>query len=211
MPEVQNKKVVPEWVFQFHGHRCPFMPIGWRMGLAALERLGMEREKDHGAFVFSEMGEGHPQTCMMDGLQASTGCTYGKNLLTRLYYGKVAAVIYHPQKGALRVALRSEVSDQMGKYEFFSYRKKDIEPSEIPAAVCDEVIDYVLGLSDDELFTFEKLPSFNYKPAAGSFNKVKCSNCGEYVFERYIVSKDGKPVCIPCSGYERTLAKKPEL
>lgn len=23
---------IPEWAFEFHGHRCPFMPIGFRMG-----------------------------------------------------------------------------------------------------------------------------------------------------------------------------------
>jgi formylmethanofuran dehydrogenase subunit E len=36
----------------------------------------------------------------------------------------------------------------------------------------------------------------------GSFNKAKCSLCHEYVFERYLRTKDGQPVCIPCSGYE---------
>jgi formylmethanofuran dehydrogenase subunit E len=35
----------------------------------------------------------------------------------------------------------------------------------------------------------------------GSFNKSICSVCGEYVFERYVRLQDGKPVCIPCSGY----------
>lgn len=43
------------------------------MGQAALRHLGIEREADHGLYVFSEIGEGHPQTCMMDGLQAVTG------------------------------------------------------------------------------------------------------------------------------------------
>src|SRR5665648_559899 len=98
----------PEWAFEFHGHRCPFMPIGYRMGRLAMEHLGVEREKDHGFYVVAELGEGHPQTCMMDGIQ----------------------------------------------------------------------------------------------PATGSFNKTKCSSCGEYVFDRYIRTKDGAPVCIPCSGYE---------
>ena len=30
----------PEWAFEFHGHSCPFMPIGYRMGRLAMERLG---------------------------------------------------------------------------------------------------------------------------------------------------------------------------
>ncbi|MBN1765465.1 MAG: formylmethanofuran dehydrogenase subunit E family protein, partial [Sedimentisphaerales bacterium] len=50
----------PEWAFEFHGHRCPFMPIGFRMGQLALEHLEVDREKDHHLFVFPEAGVGHP-------------------------------------------------------------------------------------------------------------------------------------------------------
>jgi formylmethanofuran dehydrogenase subunit E len=75
--------IPPQWAFEFHGHRCTFMPIGYRMGKLALEYLGIEREKAHGFFVFPELGEGHPQTCMIDGIQAATGATYGKVLIAR--------------------------------------------------------------------------------------------------------------------------------
>ncbi len=81
------------------------MPIGWRMGQLAMEYLRIEREKDHGFFVFPEIGEGHPQTCMVDGLQAVTGATYGKLLIEKTFhgkfatfYGKLAATFYHPPK-----------------------------------------------------------------------------------------------------------------
>lgn len=73
-----------------------------------------------------ELGEGHPQTCLMDGLQAATGATYGKVMIAKTLY-------------------------------------------------------------------------------KGSFNKTKSSVCGEYVFDRYVRMKDGQPVCIPCSGYEKTV------
>ena len=94
-----TKHVPPEWTFEFHGHKCPFMPLGYRMGKLALDYLGIEPEADHGFFIFPEIGEGHPQTCMMDGLQASTGATYGKLLMAKTFYGKLAATFYHPQKG----------------------------------------------------------------------------------------------------------------
>jgi len=42
---------IPDWVWEFHGHRCPFMPIGYRMGKAAMEKLGIGKVKDHGAFA----------------------------------------------------------------------------------------------------------------------------------------------------------------
>ena len=83
------------------------MPIGYRMGRLALERLGVEREKDHGFFVFAELGEAHPQACMMDGIQAATGATYGKLLMTKTFYGKLAATFYHPQKGGVRLLAKT--------------------------------------------------------------------------------------------------------
>jgi formylmethanofuran dehydrogenase subunit E len=199
-----TQHIPPQWAFEFHGHQCPFMPIGYRMGKLALEKLGIEREKDHGFFVQAELGEGHPQTCMLDGVQVATGATHGKVLMNKVFYGKLAATFYHPRAGAVRIALQPDFIDAMGKFEFFAYRKRGVEPSEIPAAVLDEVIQWVYEQNDETLFKIEMKPDFKHTPVKGSFNKTKCSVCGEYVFDRYLRMKDGQPVCIPCSGYEKS-------
>lgn len=197
----KKKFEIPSWAYEFHGHNCPFMPIGYRMGTLSLQKLGVERCKDHEMHVFSEMGIGHPQTCMQDGLMVSTGATFGKSMIDRLYYGKIAATFWYPGKVAVRIALKNEFSDALAPHEFFVYRKKGIEPSQIPAEVCNSIIDTVLYASEEELFNVKLLPDFQFKPPKGSFNKGKCETCGEYVFERYLHRKDGKNVCIPCSGY----------
>ncbi|MGC9113935.1 MAG: FmdE family protein [Candidatus Micrarchaeia archaeon] len=197
-------KYVPKgWAFEFHGHKCPFMPIGYRMGMLAMEHLGVGHESDHGFFVFPEIGEGHPQACMMDGMQIATGATYGKLLMAKTFYGKLAATFYHPKKGAVRYALKPEFVDAMGKFKFFAYRKEGIEPSQIPAKVTDEVINWVYEQTDEFMFKVEPKPDFKFSPVKGSFNKTKCTACGEYVFDRYVRMKDGQPYCIPCSGYEK--------
>ncbi|MEM4245278.1 MAG: FmdE family protein [Candidatus Nanoarchaeia archaeon] len=197
-----TKNNPPEWAFEFHGHLCPFMPIGYRMGKLALGYLNIEREKDHGFFVFPELGEGHPQTCMRDGIQISTGATYGKVLIEKTFWGKLAATFYHPQKGAVRFSLKPDFIDAMGKFEFFVYRKRGVEPSQIPVSVVNEIVEWVYNQSDKDMFKIEPKPDFKFRPAKGSFNKMRCSICGEYVFERYLRMKDGKPICIPCSGYK---------
>ena len=193
--------IPPEWAFEFHGHRCPFMPIGYRMGKLAMLELGVEREKDHGFYVFPELGEGHPQTCMMDGLQISTGATYGKVLMAKTSWGKLAATFFHPKKEAVRFSLKPDFIDSMGKFEFFSYRKRGVEPSEIPTSVVKEIIDWVAAQTNESMFVVEPRPDFTFTPVKGSFEKTPCSVCGEYVFDRYVRMKNGKPVCIPCSGY----------
>lgn len=201
---MKTPHIPPEWAFEFHGHLCPFMPIGYRMGKLAMQFLNVEREKDHGFFVFPELGEGHPQTCMMDGIQVATGATYGKVLIEKTFYGKLAATFYHPKKGAVRYCLKPEFIDEMGKFEFFADRKRGIEPSEIPPSVVQEVTNWVYEQPDDYLFKVDARPDFTFTPPKGSFNKAKCSICEEYVFERYLRTKDGKPLCIPCSGYNKT-------
>ena len=198
---MKTKYVLPEWAFEFHGHRCPFLPIGYRMGKLAMEYLKVEREKDHGFFVFPECGEGHPQICFVDGIQVITGATYGKSLMEKTYYGKLAATFYHPQKGAVRYALKPEFIDAMGKFEFFAYRKKGVEPSEVPQNASDEIINWVYEQTDEFMLKIEPKPDFKFTSVKGSFNKSKCAICGEYVFERYARTKDGQIVCIPCSGY----------
>lgn len=147
----KKKFEIPAWAFEFHGHNCPFMPIGYRMGTLALQKMGVERCKDNEMHVFSEMGIGHPQTCMQDGIMASIGATFGKSMIDRLYYGKIAATFWYPGKVAVRIVLKNE-------------------------------------------FSIQATQRFIYKG--------KCEICGEYVFERYLRHKDGKNICIPCSGYE---------
>jgi len=193
--------VVPEWAFEFHGHGCPFMPLGYRMGQLAMRELGVEREKDHGLFAFSEMGSGHPNTCMEDGIQVATGTTYAKRVMQHLDYGKAALVLYHPDKGAVRVSLRPEAFDELGKFEFMAHRKKGLEPSEIPQEVVQEVVGWVLNRDEKDLFVVQRLPGFVYqRPGPNPFEKVKCTKCGEYVFERYVRLVQGQPRCIPCSA-----------
>ena len=191
---------IPDWVWEFHGHRCPFVPIGYKMGRLAMERLGIKKVKDHGVFVLSEMGIGHPQTCMIDGLQAVTGCTYGKLLIERLNLGKIAAIIYLPKKTALRISVKPDFLDELGEYEFFNYRKRGIEPSKIPKKVVDLAIEKVLKTQVDNMFKIEEVVGFSFERPKSSFSKRKCSLCGEYVFERYLQMKDGKYICKSCIG-----------
>ena len=169
-----------------------------------MRELGVERAKDHGVFALVEIGVGHPQTCMADGVMSSTGCTYGKLMMERLGYGKMAMVLYAPGKGAVRVCLRPEFQDELGKQEFFSHRRRGVEPSDIPIEVTERAVGAVLGATDEQMFKAERLSNFTFSRPKGSFAMVKCSRCGEYVFERYARSVDGKTLCIPCSGYTET-------
>ena len=193
---------IPDWAYEFHGHLCPFMPMGFRMGQIAMRELGLEKVQDHGVYALTEMGI-HPQNCMNDGIMVSTGCTYGKLSMEKLHYGKAAFVLYAPGKGAVRVAVKATFFNQLNRFPFFrDYRSKGIEPSLIPQEIAQETIDFVMNVPEEEAFIVQKLEGFEFHHPPTSFKKEVCEECGEMVFEKYLRFKDGKALCIPCSGYK---------
>ncbi len=65
---------------QFHGHIGPYAILGYRLGGWLLRRLGCG--KYFGAHLTVAGPDSTPYTCLLDGLQMSTGHTLGKGNLT---------------------------------------------------------------------------------------------------------------------------------
>lgn len=61
---------------RFHGHRGPWLVIGYRAGKRARDVLKPETEHDLVCIV--KVPKRIPYTCTVDGVQASAGCTMGK-------------------------------------------------------------------------------------------------------------------------------------
>ncbi|HIE53098.1 MAG TPA: hypothetical protein EYP85_15210 [Armatimonadetes bacterium] len=76
---------------QFHGHLGPWLVVGLRMGEAALERL--QARKYFGVHVRVECPPRPPQSCLVDGLQLSTGATCGKSNLELIAASQVRVVV----------------------------------------------------------------------------------------------------------------------
>ena len=89
----------------FHGHKCPAMPMGLRVGAAAMNALGVERARDGQLVALVEIGDAHCATCFADGVQMITGCTFGKGNIKKLNYGKWGVTLVDKKSGrAVRVA-----------------------------------------------------------------------------------------------------------
>lgn len=61
---------------RFHGHRGPWLVVGYRAGKRARDVLKPETEHDLVCIV--KVPKRTPYTCTVDGVQASAGCTMGK-------------------------------------------------------------------------------------------------------------------------------------
>lgn len=65
---------------RFHGHLGPYVVLGLRVGQYALERA--HGHSHFGVETEVRCAEQPPESCLLDGIQFSTGCTMGKRNLT---------------------------------------------------------------------------------------------------------------------------------
>ena len=61
---------------RLHGHKGPWLVIGYRAGLRAREVL--EPHTEHDLLCVARLPTKIPYTCSLDGIQAASGCTLGK-------------------------------------------------------------------------------------------------------------------------------------
>jgi len=119
----------------FHGHLGPFLVTGIKMGNFALKKLNSTGYTDLKVEV--ETGTAPPISCLIDGIQISTGCTLGKGNISVKNKGKAKATFI---KGGrkLQVELRAEILNLIKRED------KDAE----------ELARKVAKLSEDELFIY---------------------------------------------------------
>lgn len=189
---------IPDWAFAFHGHRCPFMPLGYMAGFYGMQLMGIEKERDHRTYLFSEMGIENPNGCFNDGAQIASGCTYGKGIFRLLGFGKLAIILYKSGKGAVRVKIKDKFLEELflNGTEFFSLRKQGAEPSEIPEKVTASLLEgWLFKFSPEQIFDHEFIENFRFSPDRKNMNRGKCEKCGEYVYEHDLKVLGGKHLC----------------
>ncbi len=190
-----------EKALEFHGHKCPAMPLGLRAAETAMNKLGVERTGGKDLLVLLELGDDHCAHCYADGVQVITGCTFGKGNLRQLGYGKFGLTLVDRKTGrAVRVVPRAEVQLQTQQTDFFQkYRMKGVPPTEVPDEVVQPLIDKVMTAAAETLFQVGEIHGYTEEPRAESFRSFVCEECGELVVEEYGRLKAGKKVCIPCA------------
>ena len=176
------------------------MPLGLRAGLKAMGVLGVERSKDKELFVIAETGKGHAMGCFLDGVMTATGCTYGKSNIEKKYWDKMAFTLIDTAGGkAVRVSLKPEFEAKALGSPFVEQRKRGVPPQDVPPEVLKPLLDNVLTMPEEGFLEIGAVEEHPWPKKAGCFDTVACSVCGELVFDKSILHRDGKPVCIPCS------------
>ncbi len=188
---------------EFHGHKCPAMPMGLRAGLAAMRVLGVERSKDKELFVEAETGRGHAAGCFVDGVMTATGCTYGKANIRKLYYNKMAFTLIDTKTGrSVRVSLKPGFFERALNSPFVQERKKGVPPQDISQEITTPLVEKILAMPEEEFLDIGKIGKADFHQKKGIFEARRCEGCGELAFvDKLRLTPGGKLVCIPCSGY----------
>ena len=189
---------------KFHGHKCPAMPMGLRVGAAAMNALGVERAKDGQLVAFVDLGEDHCATCYGDGLQVIMGTTFGKGNIQKTHKGKWAVTVVDRATGrAVRVTPTAAAMLNNKKSIFFTdYRMLGKPASTVPSEVVDPLVDGVMNAPADMLLTVSSVFDYKLEPKKDSFNGFVCEECGEMTVMEYGRIKGDKKVCIDCAKLE---------
>ncbi len=186
---------------KFHGHRCPAMPLGLRAGLAAMEKLGVPRAQNKELYVLSETGPAHAMACFLDGVQVATGCTYGKGNVERLDHYRLAFTLIDVKtRRAVRVVVNPDRQEKSLQGEFVKLRSQGVEPQDVPPEITDPIIYAVMADPEEELFTVSEVFEIDFQPPSGTFEWLRCDNCGEGIFAPGARITDGKVTCLRCQS-----------
>ena len=124
-----------EQIRYFHGHLGPIVIFGYRMGKIARAA----RTKDAHAFVYC--GSSPPMSCLIDGIQMTSGCTLGKNNIEVAGEGELKAVFKYKNGTTLTIKVRKEVEILNEGITHDNEDERSIKAFE---------------MSDDELFIIER-------------------------------------------------------
>jgi formylmethanofuran dehydrogenase subunit E len=197
-----NPKEWLEFGQKFHGHKCPAMPMGLRVGAAAMNKLGVDRAKDGQLVAFVDLGDDHCATCYGDGLQVIMGTTFGKGNLKKTHKGKWAVtVVDRATNRAVRVTPKAEAMLNNKKTAFFTeYRMLGKPASIVPAEIVDPLVNGVMTAPDGMLMNISEIFEYKLDPKKDSFDGFVCEECGEMTVMEYGRIKGEKKVCIDCAS-----------
>jgi formylmethanofuran dehydrogenase subunit E len=122
-----------EIIKKFHGHLGPYVIIGYRMGLIANKRLGNDPFSKN-AEVWADKKP--PGSCIIDGIQISSGCTLGKGNISVKESDAPKAIFSNKKGKQIQIVLKPSVKNEIDTkitdenllpYSLNIYRRSDAE------------------------------------------------------------------------------------
>jgi len=125
---------------KFHGHLGPYLVLGILAGEAALRKL--KSKKYFGLEVEVSGADKKPKSCLVDGLQLSTGATYGKRNIQRIK-GKRIQILLHNTKNKkkIKLSLKQNIVTRLDTLK--GHRDSEVLARELYKTDPDKVFDLI--------------------------------------------------------------------
>lgn len=178
-----------------HDRLCPRQVLGVRMGLRALEVLGVEYDPARRSVLAFVETDG----CFVSGIEVATGCSVGHRTLHVRDYGKVAATFVEVTSGrAFRLAPRPDVRERASAYSDDERRYY-------------AQLEGYQAMPDEELLELRPVRlSEDLEALLGRRGvRVVCTGCGEEVMNGREVVLDDAVRCRGCA--EGSYCESPRL
>lgn len=135
-----------EKAVDFHGHLGPFLVIGVRIGLIGLRELGLKKSTET-PHVTALLEYSVPFSCVLDGLQVTTGCTFGNQKLTLKNSSGIAAEFQLPNKKQVTVSVNQITFDKL---------KKKLLLEKVSNHEIQELAQLIASMPEEDLFVIRK-------------------------------------------------------
>jgi formylmethanofuran dehydrogenase subunit E len=199
-----NDKQILFDALRFHGHKCWASVVGVRAGIAALRTLEVKRAGGTQLYAIIETGEDHSGMCFGDGVQYTTGCTFGKGNIRKQPYGKLAFTLIDKNTNrAVRVSYKPTLRKQIADSAFMQKRAAGIMADEIPEEEQMALVNLVWDAPESDVLIIGDVFQYpgEWIPEVMGFEP--CAICGEMTAFAYLRVVGKAHVCIPCSSYDR--------
>ena len=114
----------------------------------------MKRSGGTQLYAIMETGEEHGGMCFGDGVQYTTGCTFGKGNIRKKPRGKLAfTLIDKDSNRAVRVSYKPTLQKQIAASAFMQQRAAGYQPDEIPEADQMELVNLVWNAPEADILT----------------------------------------------------------
>lgn len=148
---------------KFHGHRCWASVAGVRVGLAALRALDVKRSGGTQLYAIIETGEEHGGMCFGDGIQYTTGCTFGKGNMRKNPQGKLAVTLIDKDgERAVRVSYKPTLQKQIAESAFMQQRAAGVSPDEISEEDQMELVNLVWNAAEGDVLIIGPVIDYLY-------------------------------------------------
>jgi formylmethanofuran dehydrogenase subunit E len=108
-----EKRISLREAAKFHGHLGPYLVLGLAMGELAVKRLKCRKHFCIEAIVKGALSK--PKSCLVDGIQLSTGCTYGKGNIAKCK-GREIRVMFRNLRNneKIMIGLKKDLINRLG-------------------------------------------------------------------------------------------------